>query len=306
MEQRRKRRRRSTVSIIAISVGVVILTGTAVFAGYRIFKNDGSDARKDHISSSKKRTIPVINTDVSVRDRIVEREAEKKSGDRSGFAVQPGNVPGSQEQTQEKVVYLTLDDGPSPNTQPVLDILDKYQVKATFFVTNGMPEYSHMIKEAYDRGHTIGLHTYSHDYASVYASQDAYFSDLEAIGEVVREQIGYVPCFIRFPGGSSNTVSRKYTSGIMTALAQEVQNRGYQYYDWNASSGDGGVLSTEELVNNATSFNENNIILLSHDSAAKQTTVEALPRIIEHYQSLGYEFRALDRDTYVPHHGINN
>lgn len=306
MEQRRKRRRRSTVSIIAISVGVVILTGTAVFAGYRIFRNDGSDARKDHISSSKKRTIPVINTDVSVRDRIVEREAEKKSGDRSGFAVQPGNVPGSQEQTQEKVVYLTLDDGPSPNTQPVLDILDKYQVKATFFVTNGMPEYSYMIKEAYDRGHTIGLHTYSHDYASVYASQDAYFRDLEAIGEVVREQIGYVPCFIRFPGGSSNTVSRKYTSGIMTALAQEVQNRGYQYYDWNASSGDGGVLSTEELVNNATSFNENNIILLSHDSAAKQTTVEALPRIIEHYQSLGYEFRALDRDTYVPHHGINN
>ena len=84
----------------------------------------------------------------------------------------------------------------------MLDILDKYQVKATFFVTNGMPEYSYMIKEAYDRGHTIGLHTYSHDYAVVYASQDAYFKDLEAIGEVVKGQIGYVPCFIRFPGGS--------------------------------------------------------------------------------------------------------
>ncbi|MDY2662164.1 MAG: polysaccharide deacetylase family protein [Bariatricus massiliensis] len=302
-----QRRRKRIGGKIVVTVAVFILAGTAIFTGYRMLgKKSPKSDKKNTSSSDKKREIPAINTNVSVRDRIAEKEARKKQNNREDFAVQPGDVPGVQEQTQEKVVYLTLDDGPSPNTQAVLDILDKYQVKATFFVTNGMPEYSYMIKEAYDRGHTIGLHTYSHDYAVVYASQDAYFKDLEAIGEVVKGQIGYVPCFIRFPGGSSNTVSRKYTSGIMTALAQEVQNRGYQYYDWNASSGDGGVLSTEELVNNATSFNENNIILLSHDSAAKQTTVEALPRIIEHYQSLGYEFRALDRDTYVPHHGINN
>ena len=80
------------------------------------------------------------------------------------------------------------------------------------------------------------MHTYSHDYAKVYASVDAYFQDLDQIGQMVQEEIGYVPCFIRFPGGSSNTVSKKYTAGIMSTLVQEVQNRGYQYYDWNAGN----------------------------------------------------------------------
>lgn len=203
-------------------------------------------------------------------------------------------------------MYLTLDDGPSPLTQTVLDILDRYQIKATFFVTNAMPEYAGMIKKAYDKGHTIGLHTYSHDYAKLYSSVDAYFADLDAIGQVVQQQIGYVPCFIRFPGGSSNTISAGYTKGIMTNLVQAVAQRGYQYYDWNGSSGDGSVRTVDELLAQATSYHENNIVLLSHDSASKQTTIEALPRIIEHYQAQGYTFKALDRGAYSPHHGVNN
>ena len=169
-----------------------------------------------------------------------------------------------------------------------------------------MPEYKDMIKKAYDKGHTIGMHTYSHDYAKVYASVDSYFQDLDQIGQLVKEEIGYVPCFIRFPGGSSNTISASYTKGIMTTLTQEVQARGYQYYDWNGSSGDGAVRTTEQLVAQATSFHDNNIILLSHDSEAKDTTVEALPKIIEYYQSQGYVFKALDLNSYVAHHGVNN
>ena len=120
----------------------------------------------------------------------------------------------------------------------------------------------------------------------MYASVDAYFQDLDQIGQLVKEEIGYVPCFIRFPGGSSNTISASYTKGIMTTLTQEVQARGYQYYDWNGSSGDGAVLS--------------------HDSETKDTTVEALPKIIEYYQSQGYVFKALDLNSYVAHHGVNN
>ena len=169
-----------------------------------------------------------------------------------------------------------------------------------------MPVYKHMIKPAYDNGHTIGKHTYSHDYAKVYASVDAYFQDLDQIGQMVQEEIGYVPCFIRFPGGSSNTVSKKYTAGIMSTLVQEVQNRGYQYYDWNGSSGDGSVRTTEELVAQATSFDSNNIILLCHDSHGKQTTVEALPQIIDYYRSQGYTFKGLTVDSVAAHHGVNN
>ena len=253
--------------------------------------------------TAKKLTINENETDASNKENQGQKD---QADDRSEFAVQPGRKVGTTEQSDEKVVYLTLDDGPSKNTQAVLDILDKYNAKATFFVTGAMPEYKDMIKKAYDKGHTIGMHTYSHDYAKVYASVDAYFQDLDQIGQLVKEEIGYVPCFIRFPGGSSNTISASYMKGIMTTLTQEVQARGYQYYDWNGSSGDGAVRTTEQLVNQATSFHDNNIILLSHDSETKDTTVEALPKIIEYYQSQGYVFKALDLNSYVAHHGVNN
>ena len=289
---------------------LLIVVAVAIFV-----QKDKSAKEAAKINEQKAKKTEQTTTD-NQDGNVVEEEKEESDGetgdgksavpDRSNFAVQPGVPVGTTEQSDEKVVYLTLDDGPSDNTQAVLDILDKYNAKATLFVTGEMPEYKDMIKVAYDKGHTIGMHTYSHDYPKVYASVDAYFQDLDQIGQLVKEEIGYVPCFIRFPGGSSNTVSKKYTAGIMSTLVQEVQNRGYQYYDWNGSSGDGAVRTTEELVAQATSFESNNIILLCHDSHGKQTTVEALPQIIEHYQSLGYTFKALDRDSFVAHHGVNN
>ena len=233
-------------------------------------------------------------------------EAAKAERDKS-MSLQPGVAVGTMDpQDDEKVVYLTFDDGPSANTQRVLDILDQYDAKATFFITAQQPDYFPMIKKVYDEGHTIGLHSYTHEYDQVYASVDAYFDDLEKIGEVAKEQLGFVPCFIRFPGGSSNTVSAKYTSGIMSELVKEVQDRGYQYYDWNASSGDGATKTAQELIQQATSYHSNNLILLCHDAQAKDTTVEALPSIIEYYQSQGYVFKALDRDSFVAHHSVNN
>lgn len=236
-----------------------------------------------------------------------QADAANLSWRNEDFAVDPNRREWNYEGNGRKVVYLTIDDGPSQNTQAVLDILDKYNCKATFFVIGQDPEYFPMIKEAYDRGHTIGLHSYSHDYAYVYSSTGAFFDDLGSIGQLVESQIGYVPCFIRFPGGSSNTVSADYSKGIMSSLVDMVQAEGYQYYDWNVSSGDGAECTADELVANATAPTElENIVLLCHDSATKQSTVEALPRIIEHYQSLGYTFEALDRTSFVAHHGVNN
>ncbi len=227
--------------------------------------------------------------------------------DRSAFAVTPGNIPSNFTMSDEKIVYLTFDDGPSSKTQAVLDILDRYGIKATFFVTGLSPDYTPMIKTAYDKGHTIGLHTMSHNYATVYASQEAYFADLDAIGEVVSGQIGYVPCFIRFPGGSSNTISANYTKGIMTALSSQVNERGYQYYDWGGSVGDGAEKTTEQLIAQGTSFGQtNNLVLLMHDSESKQNTVDALPAIIGFYLSQGYTFRPIDRESYVPHQNVLN
>lgn len=215
---------------------------------------------------------------------------------------------GTSQQSNEKIVYLTFDDGPSANTQKILEILERYNAKATFFVTGTNQNYNYLIKEAHDKGHTIGLHTYCHDYKTVYSSVDAYFDDLTKVGNMVKDLIGYTPKYIRFPGGSSNTVSRKYTPGIMTTLSKEVINRGYQYYDWNGDSTDasGNNVPVNKLIANATSSKSNNINILFHDTSAKSTTVQALPAIIENYLARGYRFEAINDSSFAPHQGINN
>lgn len=210
--------------------------------------------------------------------------------------------------TGNKIMYLTFDDGPSGNTAKILDILAKYNAKATFFVTGNNQKYNYLIKRAHNEGHTIALHTYTHDYKKIYSSVDAYFNDLNKIGNMVKNQIGFVPKYIRFPGGASNTVSRKYSKGIMSTLTKEVQARGYQYYDWNASTGDasGNNVAVSKIIKSATSSKSNNIMLLGHDTAAKGTTVQALPKIIEHYQALGYSFKGISDSSFTPHQGVNN
>lgn len=207
----------------------------------------------------------------------------------------------------EKVVYLTFDDGPSRHTPEVLEILEKYDCKASFFITGMNPNYRKYIKIAHDQGHTIGLHTYSHNYSQVYSSVDVYFDDLNKIGQLAKDYIGYVPKYIRFPGGSSNTISRKYTPKIMTKITKMVENQGYSYYDWNAENGDGySKMSKSEMIRRATMSKEKKIMILMHDANGKQNTVDILPTVIEHYQKQGYTFKAIDDSSIVPHQHVNN
>lgn len=208
----------------------------------------------------------------------------------------------------KKVVYLTFDDGPSENTGKILDILKKYNVKATFFVTGNGQEHNDLIKRAHDEGHSIGLHTYTHDYSDVYSSKRAYFEDLRKISDLVEKMTGEKSCLIRFPGGSSNTVSAKYTKGLMTELTEEVREKGYQYFDWNCDSTDasGNNVPVEKLVRNATSGKSDYLNILMHDTDAKDTTVEALPEIIKYYKEKGYIFMGLSVDSHEVHHQVNN
>lgn len=208
---------------------------------------------------------------------------------------------------KEKVVYLTFDDGPSKYTPEVLEILDKYNAKATFFITGMNKNYRKYIGIANDKGHTIGLHTYSHDYSQVYKSTNAYFDDLEKIGNLAKEYIGYVPKYIRFPGGGSNTISQNYSKGIMTKLTKMVEDKGYIYYDWNAENGDGySKMSKSEMIRRGTASQQNEVMILMHDANGKQATVDTLPQIIEYYQKRGYVFKAIDDKTFVPHQRVNN
>ena len=213
------------------------------------------------------------------------------------------------DEVSKKVMYLTFDDGPSKNTQAILDILDKYQVKATFFVTAESEDYLDLIKVEKEKGHAIGVHTYSHDYASIYKSVDAYFEDLNKMNEIIKEQPGEYSTIMRFPGGSSNTISKKYSEGIMTTLAQQVQDKGYQYYDWNASNGDGNShTSVDGLVKQGVEEVKNQDIsmVLMHDGAGSNETVSALPTLLEYYIQEGYEFKIIDESTPMFHHHIHN
>lgn len=233
---------------------------------------------------------------------------EKQEPEAEEPAEKPETSAPADQPIEGKVVYLTFDDGPSENTAKILDILDRYNAKATFFITGYNQNLDGLVAEAASRGHSIGLHTYSHDYANVYASDEAYFADLNRIGDLAESILGYRPTLIRFPGGSSNTISANYSPGIMSRLTQKVLDQGYQYFDWNVSSNDaaGNTVDTKTIIDSSCNADMEQIVLLFHDSGPKTTTVEALPAIIEHYQERGYQFAGLNMASYASHHGVNN
>lgn len=192
-------------------------------------------------------------------------------------------------QTAAHKVYLTFDDGPSSRTQDILDILDRYGVKATFFVVGKEGETAkESLKQIVEDGHTLGMHSGTHKYGELYASLENFAEDFKVQKEYLYEATGVECDIYRFPGGSSNTVKSRVVD--MADLAKYLDNQGVRFFDWNISSGDGGseLLSVETLVENCTaniSKYETSIILM-HDSALKPTTLEALPKVIEIIQGM--------------------
>lgn len=207
-----------------------------------------------------------------------------------------------------KVCYLTFDDGPSANTLNILDILKKENVPATFFVIHS--SHKDYLKKIADGGHAIGLHTYSHDYAKIYQSDQAYYEDLQKISDEVESVVGYAPKIMRFPGGASNTISKKYNKGIMSRITQGVEDRGYVYFDWNCNSGDADKnnVPASSLVESVkkSAGSQRVLNLLMHDSPAKSTTVQALPQIISYLKSQGYRFEKLTIETPPVHQKVGN
>lgn len=202
-----------------------------------------------------------------------------------------------------KYAYLTFDDGPSANTMQILDILDNYGVKATFFVNGHTGEVmEERYKAIVDRGHAIALHTYSHDYNNVYGGLDKFEQEIVSLRNYIKEVTGVDTTLFRFPGGSSNS----RTDDIKPYI-QWLNDNGYSYWDWNCSSGDatGTKPSAEQIVANClvqADAGYKNLVILMHDTKPKDTTVEALPALIEALQARGYEIIAIDgRSTPVQH-----
>ncbi len=203
-----------------------------------------------------------------------------------------------------KVIYLTFDDGPGKYTPELLDILKKYDVKVTFFVTKS--RYLSTIKRAAAEGHTIAIHTASHNFKSIYASEKAYMNDLNQMQKLIKEYTGQEAKLLRFPGGSSNTVSR-FNKGIMTRLTKLVQQKGFSYFDWNVDSNDaGGTTTAKGVFNNVVKGvkKHKTSVVLQHDT--KKYSVDAVEQIIIWGLENGYKFLPLDTSSPGCHHGIKN
>jgi peptidoglycan-N-acetylglucosamine deacetylase len=206
--------------------------------------------------------------------------------------------------TYKKVAYLTFDDGPSENTIKILDILKEQQIKATFFVNGRTDQISlDTYKRIVDEGHMIGNHTFTHDYQALYQSADGFIQDFNHLNHLLKEKLNIQTKFYRFPGGSNNSISHKYGGkGVTTEIASKLKKQGYVYFDWNVDSMDSKarVVSKSEIVNSVLngSKNQQHAIILMHDLQGKQTTVEALPEIINGLKEQGFAFEGFSEYSY--------
>ncbi len=226
--------------------------------------------------------------DDSIGDEIV---AEKNDFDTEEFETDTDTVDVDGAQNPEDIegtryVYLTFDDGPSSSTNEILDILQEYDVKATFLVC-GKPDakYTDVYQRIVDEGHTLGMHSYSHKYSVIYESLDSFKEDLDKLRVFLYETTGVWPKYYRFPGGSSNSVSQV----DMSELAEYVESQDLTFFDWNVSAGDDRSGANESTIYNNVVGNIprfQHCVVLMHDAADKQNTVKALPSIIESIQEM--------------------
>lgn len=203
-----------------------------------------------------------------------------------------------------KIIYLTFDDGPGKYTEELLEVLEKYKIKATFFTCgNGRPD---LVTKIHEAGHVVGIHCKSHEYEVVYASEEAYFEDLFYMQDLIYDCTGVRTTLVRFPGGSSNKVS-SFNPGIMTRLTEELTMQGFQYFDWNVSSGDSGTQNTAKILENMKKGIQarNCSVVLQHPET-RGFSMAAVEDLILWALEQGYTFLTLDATSPGAHHSINN
>ena len=257
------------------------------------------------MANDERRLAEVQTVDYMVEEEIVDTDeslAEAEIVDEFKVLIEP-------EYSDLKKAYLTFDDGPSMNTERILNILDEYKVKGNFFVVGSDSElYRERCKQIVEAGHVLGMHSYTHDYRLLYATEDSFNADLNRIQYYIYDATGYTSRVYRFPGGSSNLVSKVSVYKLIDILAE----RGIEYYDWNVDSGDANSsgLTSEQIVNNVfggidkleTEEDKQEVMILMHDLPEKISTVDALPSIIEGLQARGYIIVPIDNSTKLIHH----
>jgi len=276
-------------------------------------KKSASDSAKSSTakSSAAKSSVAKSAASSAVKAESKKAASSDNSKNQSNISVDAQNAKQQPVQSDANTIYLTFDDGPSSTVTPeILDILEKNDVKATFFIVDYSQDKIPLLKRMIADGDTIGIHTINHDYSVCYANDTAYLDGVNSLSSKLEKDTGYKAFCIRFPGGSSNTVSKKYNPGVMARLVAKVNKEGLTYYDWNVSSGDAAKknVAKESITGNVkTKLNKNheNIVLM-HDTDAKKTTAAALQSIIDYGKSNGYTFSPISPSTAPIHHKVNN
>ncbi len=305
-KKRRIRRLKRLIIFVPFST-ILILMAVCFFLGFRLH----AVKRELREALARLEATSVINQTDTGNDVKTGTETPlyTASGvDESGRSFDTAEpVPAREEEAVHKV-YLTFDDGPSSNTNRILDILADYDVKATFFVVGKEEEeYQALYKRIVEEGHTLAMHSYSHKYNEIYQTVESYSADLSKLQEFLYETTGVWCRYCRFPGGSSNTVSRV----DMHELIAYLDEQDISYFDWNISSGDASsaYISPENIIRNCTAKLQeyDEAIILMHDAYEKKTTVEALPKLIETIQAMeGTRIVPITDDTEPVHHISND
>lgn len=281
----KKARNFIVISFVLLAVVTAIIVRKSYLKDYE----DNSNVNQEQTSENK--------------NESEDQEKEEKTESKTDIEV-PSNGG---------IIYLTFDDGPSlENTPKILDVLKEENVQATFFINNYPDKLEYIVKRQYAEGHTIGLHGYSHVYSEIYTSADAVMNNFYLLQEKVSKTTGgYTSKIIRFPGGSSNTVSKKYCRRVMSVVTQRALQEGFIYFDWNVSSGDAGDVTYKDadmiynnIVSTLTPGKEN--IVLMHDSEGHSATRDIVEEVIDFGKQNGYEFKAITEETIPVRHGVNN
>ena len=287
----RRKRKLNYRRVLIVIIMILIILLLAIFSV--VIKNN-QKAEQMRIEAEKKAEEEEIMR-IAIETQKKEEELRKQK---------------EEEENATGIIFLTFDDGPSSDSTPqILDILKKRNIKATFFVLHYDENHEQYIKREQEEGHTIALHGYSHTYSEIYQSVETCLENFRKIKEQVYQTTGIEPKIIRFPGGSSNVVSKKYCEGVMTELVTRVLDEGYRYFDWNVDSGDAAKPKSEEVVYNnvinGIKPGRNNVVLM-HDFAGNHKTIDELDRIITWGLEQGYVFRRITEETPMVKHGVNN
>lgn len=309
-ERQRQRRRRmlTRLGTTILSCYVLLMVSYGMFQAISESDAQERNATAQNVSQSETQTQTSNNS--QPQEQGLSQETQTPQQPQEPEEPEKPEEP-TVEVDPDSIIYLTFDDGPSgSSTEEILDILKENDVHATFFVVNYSADKVPLLQRMVDEGHTIGIHAYDHDYSTCYSTDDAYPDGITKLSEKLKNDVNYQPFCLRFPGGSSNTISRNYNEGVMTRLAVRVESMGLEYYDWNVDSGDaaGNHIDESVLVSNTKSElvkGRSNIVLM-HDTDAKDTTVKALQAIIDYGKENGYHFEAIDPTTPPVHHHINN